>query len=337
MAVMTYREALTDAYRLSMRKDPRICILGEDVAGGAGASGQRNIGGIFGPWPDFLPEFGEQRMIDTPISESAIVGTAVGAALCGLRPVAEIMFSDFLGLCLDQIWNQAAKFRYMFGGQTSCPVVIRVNTGAGMSAGSQHSQTGYAMMTNIPGLKVVVPASPADVKGLVMTALQDPDPVIIFDHKSLFTEKGEVPEGEYYLPFGEAELVREGDDCTIVAISRMVKFSEKAADKLAEDGITVDIVNPRTLSPLDEDTILESVAHTGRLVVVDESNPRCSAATDIAALVASKGFASLKAAIELVTAPHCPPPFAPNLERAYIPGPRHIEAAVRRTLEGRNK
>jgi len=334
MPVMTYREALTEGYRQAMRADERVVILGEDVAGGAGASGERNIGGIFGPYPDFLPEFGEARMIDTPISESAIIGTAVGAALVGLRPVAEIMFADFLGLCLDQMWNQAAKFRYMFGGQTSCPVVFRVNMGAGMSAGSQHSQTGYPMVTNIPGLKVVVPASPADVRGLIPTAIDDPDPVIIFDHKALFTDKGEVPEGDHRIPFGEAELVLEGDDCTVVAIARMVKFSRKAAEALKADGISIDLINPRTLSPLDEETILESVEHTGRLVVVDESNPRCSAATDIAALVASKGFRSLKAPIELVTAPHTPPPFAPNLERAYVPSPKDIEAAVRKAVKG---
>ena len=226
-------------------------------------------------------------MIDTPISESAIIGAAAGAALAGLRPVAELMFADFIGVCLDQIYNQVAKFRYMFGGKTRCPLVIRVATGAGMNMGAQHSQTIYPLLTAIPGLKIVMPSNPADAKGLLTTAIRDDDPVVFFEHKALYNRKGEVPEGDYTIPFGEADLVREGEDCTVVAFSRMVSFAEKAVDKLASEGIRCDVIDPRTSSPLDTETILESVENTGRLVVVDESPPRCSLAADIAGLVSA--------------------------------------------------
>ena len=221
----------------------------------------------------------------------------------------------------------------MFGGRTTCPVVIRTAMGAGMNMGAQHSQTIYALLTSVPGLKIVVPSNAADAKGLLIQAIRDDDPVVFFEHKALYPRKGEVPAEAYTIPFGEANLVREGEDATVVAFARMVPFAEKALDALAQEGIMCDLIDPRTTSPLDEETILESVENTGRLVIVDESPPRCSLATDIAALVASRAFKALKAPIEMVTPPHTPVPFAPALERAYVPGPPKIEAAIRRVLK----
>ena len=336
MPQLSMRDAINQALHLEMERDQRVIVLGEDVSGGAGGtSGTREAaGGIFGVTKGLLPRFGEQRVIDTPISESAIVGAAAGAALAGLRPVAELMFADFVGVCFDQIYNQMAKFRYMFGGRTTCPVVIRTAMGAGMNMGAQHSQTIYPLLTAVPGLKIVVPSNAYDAKGLLIQAIRDDDPVVYFEHKALYPRKGEVPEEAYTIPFGEANVLREGEDATIVAIGRMVAFAEKALDALAKDGVKCDLVDPRTLSPLDEETILESLENTGRLVVVDESPPRCSVAADIAALAVSKGFRSLKAPVVQVTAPHAPVPFSPALERAYVPGPHRIEAAVREVLRG---
>ncbi len=335
MPVITMRDAINQALHQEMERDPRVIVLGEDVSGGAGgSSGQREAaGGIFGLTKGLHPKYGDARVIDTPISESAIIGAAGGAALAGLRPVAEIMFADFVGVCMDQIYNQIAKFRYMFGGRTTCPVVIRAAMGAGMNMGAQHSQAIYNFMTAVPGLKVVIPTNPYDAKGLLIQAIRDDDPVMYFEHKALYPRKGEVPAEPYTIPFGEANVLREGEDVTVVAIGRMAVFAEKALDAVAKDGISCDLIDPRTTSPLDDETILESVENTGRLVVVDESPPRCSVAHDIAALVASKGFKSLRAPIQIVTAPHTPVPFAPSLERAYVPGPAKIEAAIRAVLK----
>jgi pyruvate dehydrogenase E1 component beta subunit len=334
MPQKTMREAINEALHLEMARDPTVIILGEDVSGGAGgSSGQRDAaGGVFGLTKGLLPKFGEARVIDTPISESAIVGAANGAALAGYRPVAELMFCDFIGVCFDQLINQAAKFRYMFGGKARAPLVIRTTMGAGRSAAAQHSQALYSVMTSIPGIKVVVPSNPYDAKGLLLAAIRDDDPVIYFEHKMLYNETGEVPDGDYTVPFGEANLVREGEHATVVALARMVKIAAIAIDKLADEGITCDLIDPRTTSPLDEDTILESVMETGRLIIVDEAAPRCGFAADIAALVAQKGFQWLRAPIVSVTPPHSPVPFAPELERAYIPDPARVEQAIRSTL-----
>src|SRR5580698_7362080 len=283
MPQISMRDALNQALHQEMERDERVIVLGEDVSGGAGGtSGQREAsGGIFGVTKGLLPKFGEGRVLDTPISESAIVG---------LRPVAEIMFADFVGVCMDQIYNQIAKFRYMFGGKSTCPVVIRMAMGAGMNMGPQHSQTIYPFLTAVPGLKVVIPSNAYDAKGLLIQAIRDDDPVIFFEHKALYPRKGEVPEQAYTVPFGEASLVREGEHVTVVAIARMVPFAERAIDALAKEGITCDLIDPRTTSPLDEETIIESVEGTGRLVIVDESPPRCGMASDIAAIVAQKAF-----------------------------------------------
>jgi pyruvate dehydrogenase E1 component beta subunit len=337
MAVMSIREAINRTIAEEMERDESVIALGEDIVGGMGtAGGPEAIGGIWGTTGGLYAKFGPTRVIDTPISESAIVGAAAGAALAGKRPIAELMFADFVGVSLDQIWNQMAKFRYMFGGKTKCPAVIRLIYGAGMNAAAQHSQSVYAMMTSMPGLKIALPATPADAKGLLTEAIRSDDPVLFFEHKAMFGLKGEVPDGEHRVPFGHARLTREGGDVTIVTCGRMVNFSEKAADKLAADGIGCDVIDLRTTSPLDEETILDSVEETGRLVVVDESPPRCSLAADIAALVSTKAFTSLKAPPELVTAPHTPIPFARELERAWLPSPQKIEEAVRKALAFRS-
>jgi pyruvate dehydrogenase E1 component beta subunit len=271
--------------------------------------------------------------MDTPISESAFVGAAIGAAACGLRPVVELMFVDFMGVCFDQIFNQAAKFRYMFGGKAVTPVVVRTMIGAGFRAAAQHSQCLYSLFTHIPGLKCVVPSSPYDAKGLLIQSIRDNDPVIFFEHKLLYGLESEVPEESYTIPLGEANIVREGDDVTIVAIARMVHVAQQAAEELAKEGIHVEIIDPRTTSPLDEETILDSVAHTGRLVVVDESHPRCNMATDIAALVAQKAFGDLKSPVTMVSGPHVPVPFSDALEDLYIPSPAKVKNAVKEVLE----
>ena len=337
MAEMMIREAIAKTLHDEMLRDENVVVLGEDIVGGMGTEGgPEATGGIWGTSPGLFDKFGAARVIDTPISESAIVGAAAGLALSGKRPVAEIMFADFVGVCLDQLWNQLAKFRYMFGGKTVCPAVIRMSYGAGVNAAAQHSQSVYSMLTSIPGLKVVMPTTPADAKGLLTTAIRGSDPVIFMEHKALYASRGEVPEGEHLVPFGEARMVREGGDVTIVTCGRMVSVSEMATDALAKDGINCDLIDLRTTSPLDEDTILDSVEVSGRLVVVDESSPRCSLATDITALVAEHAFSSLKAPPQLVTAPHTPIPFARELERAYLPDEKKIADAVKRTVNYRN-
>ncbi|TAL01186.1 MAG: alpha-ketoacid dehydrogenase subunit beta [Rhodospirillaceae bacterium] len=338
MANLTMREAVNLTLHQEMARDSNVIVLGEDVVGGMGtAGGPEAIGGIWKATIGLYDKFGAGRVLDTPISEAAIIGAAAGAALTGKRPVAELMFADFIGVCLDQIWNQIAKFRYMFGGRTRCPVVIRITYGAGVNAAAQHSQAPYALMTAIPGIKVVMPATPADAKGLLTTAIRDDDPVLFFEHKALYAIKGEVPDGDYMIPFGHAKLVREGKDATIVTCGQMVGFAERAADALARDGIACDVLDLRTTSPLDEEAILDSVEMTGRLVIVDESPPRCSLASDISGIVGNQAFAALKAPIEMVTAPHSPVPFARELEKAYLPSPAGIEAAVRKTLGYRSE
>ena len=333
MTEMMIRGAIAQTIHDEMLRDPNVVMLGEDIVGGMGtAGGPEATGGIWGTSPGLFAKFGPERVIDTPISESAIVGAAAGLALSGKRPIAEIMFADFVGVCLDQLWNQMAKFRYMFGGKTECPAVIRMSYGAGVNAAAQHSQAAYSLLTQIPGLKVVMPTTPADAKGLLTTAIRGADPVIFMEHKALYARQGDVPEGEYLIPFGQARMARQGEDVTIITCGRMVSVAEEAAAVLAKDGIQCDVIDLRTTSPLDEDTILDSVEVSGRVVIVDESTPRCSLATDIAALVSTEAFSSLKAPPELVTAPHTPVPFARELERAYLPSSEKVEAAIRRVL-----
>ncbi|MBO0894556.1 MAG: alpha-ketoacid dehydrogenase subunit beta, partial [Acidimicrobiales bacterium] len=273
------------------------------------------------------------RVLDTPISESAFIGAAIGAATRGMRPVVELMFIDFMGVCFDQIYNQAAKFRYMFGGRAVTPVTIRTMYGAGLRAAAQHSQALYPVFTHIPGLKVVLPSTPYDAKGLLIQAIRDDDPVIFCEHKALYDLAGDVPEESYAIPFGEANVARDGDDVTVVAMGRMVHVALEAAEQTASAGVECEVIDPRTTSPLDEDTILESVERTGRLVIVDEATPRCNLATDISALVAKKAFGSLRAPIEMVTAPHTPVPFSDALEDLYVPDAQRVANTVKALVE----
>jgi pyruvate/2-oxoglutarate/acetoin dehydrogenase E1 component len=333
MSKKSYRQAINEALRGEMRRDPNVIIIGEDVAGGQGGSGEPGgVGGVFGLTGGLYKEFGPSRVLDTPISESAIIGAASGAAVTGMRPVAEIMFVDFVGVCFDQIYNQAAKFRYMFGGKAKTPMVIRTAIGAGFRGGAQHSQTLHPLFTMVPGLKVVMPANAYDAKGLLITAIRDDDPVIFMESKVLYDSVMEVPDEAYRIPFGEANIVREGKDLTFVAFGSMVPRALAVAQTLAAEGISVEVIDPRTTSPLDEDAILESVDKTGRLVIIDESPPRCNLAADVGAMVADKGFRSLRAPIKAVTCPHTPVPFAPNLEDEFLPNPRRIEEAARAVL-----
>lgn len=334
-SIKTYREAINEALRQEMRRDPTVIVMGEEVSGGAGCAGQDDAyGGVFGVTKGLMPEFGRERVIDTPISESAIVGAASGAANNGLRPVAELMFFDFIGVCFDQIFNQAAKFRYMFGGKAKTPMVIRGTVGAGWRAGAQHSSMLHPVVTHTPGLKVVMPSNAYDAKGLMIQAIRDDDPVLFLEHKIMYDLKCEVPDDPYTIPFGEAAFPRQGNDVTIVAMSNMVTRAIEAADLLAKEGIHCDVIDPRTVSPLDEESILESVEVTGRLVVVDEAHERCSLAADISSIVAEKAFSSLRAPIRKVTAPHAPVPFSPVLEDAYVPSVDRIVSAVRDVLGG---
>ena len=333
---ITYREAINEAIRLEMRRDPTVILMGEDVAGGAGThledEGEEAWGGDLGVTKGLVQEFGRERVRDTPISESSFIGAAVGAASTGLRPIAELMFVDFFGVCMDQIFNQGGKMRYMFGGKAKVPVVIRTLYGAGFRAAAQHSATLYSVFAHMPGLKVVAPSTPANAKGLLTAAIRDDDPVIYFEHLVLLDSSGPVPEGEYIVPIGKAEIAKPGKDATVVAIGRMRLFAMQAAEELAKDGVDVEVVDPQSLSPLDESTILESVKKTHRLVVVDEDNPRCSVANDIVALAAKQALAYLDAAPRTVTAPHTPVPFSPPLEDAYIPGAAQIVAAVKNVV-----
>ncbi len=337
MVKMMYREAILSTIVEEMTRDPNVVVLGEDIVGGMGtAGGPEAIGGIWSTSIGLFGKFGANRVIDTPISESAIMGAAAGLALAGKRPVAELMFADFIGVSLDQIWNQMAKFRYMFGGKTRCPAVIRMAYGAGFNAAAQHSQAVHQILTGMPGLKVVMPTTPDDVKGLLRQAIRDDDPVIFLEHKALYGTSGEVSEDpDYVIPFGHARLSRAGGDVTIVSTGLLLGRCEKVADTLAAEGIGCDVIDLRTTSPIDEEAILDSVEVTGRLVVVDEAPPRCSMASDICATVAEKAFASLKAPPLGVNPPHTPVPFARELESAYLPSVEKIEAAVRKVLSFR--
>ncbi|UFS70671.1 alpha-ketoacid dehydrogenase subunit beta [Geomonas sp. RF6] len=321
---ISYKDAINEALAQEMERDEKVIVLGLDNAGGRGTQGVMDAwGGVLGVTKGLYAKFGD-RVMDTPISESSYIGAAIGAASCGMRPVVELMFSDFLGVCFDQVMNQAAKFRYMFGGKAQTPVVIRMMYGAGFRAAAQHSQCLYNIFAHIPGLKVVVPSTPAEAKGLLIESIRDNNPVIFMEHKALYAMKGEVAPEPYTIPFGKANIVREGKDLTIVAIGRMVHMALQAADALAKDGITAEVIDPRTISPLDEATILNSVEKTGKLVVVDEGHQRAGMAADIAAVVAQGAFEALAAPIKLVTAPHSPVPFSGALEDLYIPNAEKV-------------
>ncbi len=325
MAELTYRQAVAAGIAQEMSRDPMVVLIGEDV----GAAG-----GVFKLTEGLFDRFGPERVKDTPISEQAIVGAAMGAAMTGLRPVAELMFSDFFAVTWDMVINQIAKTRYMTDGQVSLPLVLRTANGAGLRFGAQHSQSVENWAMAIPGLKVVAPSTAADMKGLMAAAIRDPDPVIVCEHKSLFATKGDVPDGEHLVPLGQAAVVRDGTDATIVALAAMVPRAVEAAERLAADhGIDAEVIDLRTLIPLDAQAILRSVAKTSRLFTVEE-NPRVGGwGGEIAALVADEGFYSLDAPIVRITTPHVPLPSAAVLEDAAIPTVERIVATVRRRLD----
>ena len=321
MTIKSYREAIIDAMKTEMERDEKVFVIGEDISGGRGCGDYDGeaAGGPMGLTQGLWDAFGPKRIIDTPISETAIMGAAAGAALVGLRPIAELMFSDFFGVCFDQIYNQAAKFRYMYGEQAATPLVIRTMVGAGIGCGPQHSQSPHSIFANIPGLKVVMPSNPYDAKGLLISAIRDNDPVIFCEHKALLGDEGEVPDEAYEVPLGKGKIIQEGEDLTIVAIGQMVGIALSCSDTFSEKNISCEIIDPRSLSPFDENIIFDSVEKTGRLLIIDESNPICSFGSWIASLVSQEAFSFLKAPIKVLTPPHCPVPAAPNLEAAYLP------------------
>ncbi len=326
---MSMAAAINEGLRIAMRSDPDVILLGEDVAGGGRREGGdlQEMGGVLGITRGLVEEFPD-RVLDTPISEMGILGTAVGAAATGLRPVAELMFIDFLGTCLDTLLNQAAKLRYMFGGKARVPLTVRTVTGAGMQAAAQHSQSLYWMTAGIPGLKTVIPSNPADARGLLLAAIRCDDPVVFCEAKSVLYSTGEVPEQEEEIPLGQAALLREGSDVSLVAFGGTVRIALEAAERLAAEGTQAEVLDLRSLQPLDEEAILETLARTGALVVVDEATPRCGIASDVAALCVDRGFDLLNAPVKRVTAPHSPVPFAKVLEEAYMPSVERVLAAV---------
>ena len=324
MAELTYRDAVARGIAQEMARDPDVVFLGEDIA---------QAGGVFKATVGLLEQFGPKRVRDTPISEQAILGAAMGAAMTGLKPIAEIMFSDFLAVCFNYIANEFPKHRYMSNGQTKCPLVVRTANGAGSRFGAQHSQSveNWAMM--IPGLKVVAPSNPADVIGLLAAAVRDPDPVIFFEHKSLYPTRGEVPDGEIVDTLGTARILRPGKDATILALALMVPRALAAAERLkAEDGVDIEVVDVRSLVPLDTQTILGSVARTHRLFTVEENPRLCGWGAEIVSIVVEEGFYDLDAAPVRITTPHIPLPAADNLEDAVIPSVERIVETVRRAL-----
>jgi len=322
MKEVRYIRAITDALREEMARDESVFIIGEDVG---------QPGGSFSATRGLQEEFGPKRVKDTPISESAIVGLAIGAATQGLRPVAEIMFMDFLTVCMDQMVNQLAKARYMFGGQYKLPVVIRTPCGGGLHAGPQHSQCLEAWFAHVPGLKVVMPATPYDVKGLLKSAIRDDNPVLFVENKALYGLKGEVPEGEYLLPIGQADIKRPGRDVTVVATSRMVHQSLEAAQTLAKEGLEVELIDLRTITPLDKEAIFKSVEKTARLVIAHEAVKAFGIGAEISALVAEEMIDCLDAPIMRVGAPYVPVPFNP--EALYLPNAQDVINAIKKALE----
>ena len=333
MPIKSYNEAINEAIAQEMKKDENVILIGEDVAGGAGTNGEQDAwGGVMGVTKGLLGQFGRERIIDTPITETAILGMASGAALTGLRPIAELMFVDFMGVCFDQILNQTAKFRYMFGGKAITPLTIRTMYGGGVRAASQHSQCLYPIFTHVPGIKVVIPSGPYEAKGLLIKSIRDNDPVIFLEHKAMYYLTEDVPDESYTIPFGEANFTREGKDITLIGMGKTVSLCNNAADLLKKDGVHATVLDLRTLSPLDEDSILESVEETGRAIIVDESSPRCNIATDISALICDKSFSYLKAPIKMISPPHTPVPFSPALEDIYMPDEQTIISTAKKIL-----
>jgi pyruvate dehydrogenase E1 component beta subunit len=327
MSVITYSQAIYDAMREEMERDPNVILIGEDVG---------TFGGVWGVSGDLMKIFGEDRVRDTPISEAAIVGAGLGAAMMGLRPIVEIMFGDFLPVAGDQLVNQLAKARYMSGGKAQVPVTVRITTGAPGSSAAQHSQSPEGWFMNVPGLKIAVPATPADAKGLLKSALRGEDPVLFFEHKMLYATKGEVPaDPDFTVPFGRAQVSRAGRDVTIVAIGGMLPKALEAAGVLAAEGIECEVVDPRTLVPLDKETILESVKKTSKVVVAHEAHKRLGPGAEIAALIAEEGLGYLDGPIARVAAKNVPLPYSPELENFVLPSCEDIVEKARALALGR--
>ncbi len=325
MALTNFIQAINQALFEEMERDPLTFVLGEDVVLSA-----------FGATKGLIDKFGAKRVRNTPIAEAGFVGAAVGAAMAGTRPICEVEFASFFYCAFDQVCNQAAKLRYMSGGQARLPLTFRCVFGAMGGAAAQHSETVYAQFLSVPGLKIVVPSGPADVKGLLKSAIRDDNPVIVFEHGGLGRLREEIPAGDYLVPLGKAAIKRPGESVTVIAIGAMVPKALKVADKLAKENISVEIVDPRTLIPLDEDTILASVEKTNRAVVVDEGHLRGGAATDLAAMIAEKGFDFLDGPVKRVTSLDVPIPFSPPLEKAAIADEARIEAAIRELMSRRS-
>jgi acetoin:2,6-dichlorophenolindophenol oxidoreductase subunit beta len=319
MPTLNYRKAITEAIARAMRRDPRVVFLGEDV-GVAGGAFKTTVG--------LIEEFGADRVWDTPISEQAIIGAAIGAAMRGLRPVAEIMFADFLGTCWDGLFNHAAKLRYMSEGQITVPMVIRTHGGAGLGFGAQHSQLFDNLAMAVPGIRVVMPSSPRQLIGLLQSAVDDPDPVLFIEHKGLFDVKEDVESEDFAIPLGRANVVRAGLDLTVVTIGAMVHVALKSADVLAKRGVDVEVIDLRTLSPLDMSTVLRSVARTSRLVILEEGPGICGWGSEVSARVADEGFWTLDAPIRRVTSPPTPTPFAANLEHLWLPSAERLVTEI---------
>jgi acetoin:2,6-dichlorophenolindophenol oxidoreductase subunit beta len=322
MAVMEFAEALHLALREEMRRDPRVYCIGEDIV----------LGAPFGVTKGLVEEFGPERVLNAPISEAAIVGSAMGAAMTGLVPVVDMHFADFVTCAMDEVANQIAKSRYMFGGQIACPLTLRMPYGIGRSGGGHHSNSVEAWFVNIPGLKICIPSTPDDARGLMKTAIRDPDPVLLFEHRGLYRVKGEVSDGDTLVPLGVAEVKRRGGDVTVIATARMVHESLEAARRLAAEGIEVEVVDPRSLVPLDRDTLAASVRRTNRVVIAEEGPMRGSTGAWLAWVVMEECFDDLDAPIARVAAPNVPIPFSPPLEAFVTPGADEVVAAVRRVV-----
>ncbi|MTB62180.1 alpha-ketoacid dehydrogenase subunit beta [Streptococcus uberis] len=333
-----FMKAINEALDQAMEKDDTVVLLGEDIAGGVTVShlegeNQEAWGGVMGVTKGLMPKYGRNRVIDTPISEHGYMSASVGMALTGLRPVPELMFNDFVGFCFDALLGQGSKMRYMFGGKAKVPMTVRTMHGAGASAAAQHSGSYYGLFGSIPGIKVVVPATPYDAKGLLLSAIEDDNIVIFSEDKTLYGMKGEVPEEYYTVPIGKAEVKREGKDLTIVTIGKMLYVAYEVADKLEKDGISVEVIDLRTVAPWDKETVIESVKKTGRLIVVDEANPHNNTATDIAAVVTDEAFDYLDGPIKCVCAPNVPVPFATNLEQLYLPDAQKVLTVASELIE----
>src|SRR5512139_303998 len=325
MREITFREAVVEALDIAMERDPKIFLLGEDIG---------YYGGLFQATQGLLQKYGEDRVMDSPISENAILGAGIGSAIAGMRPIVEIMNIDFMPVCLDQLVNQAAKMRYMFGGQAKIPLVVRTTCGAGRGGAAQHAQATHAAFMHFPGIKIVTAATPHDVKGLLFTAIEDENPVLFVEDKMMYNMKGDVPEGYYTVPFGQAAIRSEGKDITIVATMRMVHKALNVAKEMEAERIGIEVIDPRTLCPLDKETIIDSFKKTGKMVIVDEGHRVGNFGSEVASIIAEEAVEYIQAPILKVTAPHVPVPYSPVLEKeVYIPNENGIKKAVHKILE----